>query len=97
MEKYIQQLNEEIKKLDDQEVKPPVDIRIEQVDKLIEEFIEKTGSRPPNKSLYYMANYILVSDLMDQYKHHKNHSYPIQTSKQVKRRKKNETKFMEDY
>lgn len=81
-------LRQQVKALHAQEQKPDLDRRKEQVDQLIETFIQTTGDRPDSSALKSMADYLLIEILTDQQKHWKGEEYPFLTNKQLFRRQK---------
>ena len=72
--------------------KTAVKRRIEQVDALIEEFIDKHGKRPPASVCSRLATYILLDTLTDKNEHKVKHEeYPVLSRYQIKLRQERES------
>lgn len=68
-------------------VKPDIVTRLKQVNELIESYLAVTGLVPDHNVLGWLANYLLVDVLADQYKHFRKDEYPIQSKNQITKRR----------
>lgn len=81
-----EQFKERVKALHAQKHKPGLEQRQQEVNDLIESFVEKTGKRPSPKLLASLADYLMLEILTDQQKHYRGDEYPFHTKKQSYRR-----------
>lgn len=83
--KAKEELKSWVKQLTQQEEKPPTDVRLQQVDWVIESYVTATSQRPDSFELYGLGGYILADYLGDQYKKSRKEDYPFTTDKRVKK------------
>jgi hypothetical protein len=88
---------EEVQRLHSAHPKPPIEQRIAEVDRLIEDYVKETGKRPDGRHLNRLSDYLLVDDLTDQHKHLRNHEAPFHSQKQVERRQKRQVEYDDGY
>lgn len=66
--------------------KPDIEIRLKQVDDLIESYFAVTGEVPQPKALNRLSDYLLVDVLSDRLKPFRKDEFPIQSSTQIRKR-----------
>lgn len=70
-----------------EEIKP-TEVRVAEVDQMLEEYYEVTGDKPPGNVLEKMGNYLLLDTLRDRNPHKAKHSeYPVYSKYQQKLRR----------
>jgi hypothetical protein len=92
-----EEIKKYVKQLVGKEEKPEVDVRIRQVEVLLDSYVEATGERPDSFELFGLGGYILADYLGDQYKHLRKDEHPFQTDNRVrKNHARNKTIFLGD-
>lgn len=87
----------DVKYLNADENKPSLSVRLNQVNNLIEDYVNTVGERPNNYDLYSLGSYLLDDYLTDQHKQHRRDEYPFKTDNRIrKNHARHQTVFLGD-